>query len=497
MVLNKLIPVIAVVLLGMVSAAASAGLSPLSDDEMQDVSGAGIAVALDDFRFMAAPTSYFEQVGVAPTNACSGSGSSAGNTHCWRRGDLRWFGVNISSASGAGSHWNEGACSAGSLSCPRGGQISWFSPFDNPYLMRAASPLGIAYSGATINADAASPDKTIYEFLAPTSQPDYTFSFWGEIEAGATRDSQTQTLTAGQGSLLKSQTLIRGNAAGSVFRMFRFTEPGNDTFGMYYHSRLQGDFRFSLAQSPVLESDVAGEPVVFDAAEGLHFYNVDAFLPFGQLYYQALTLDAQGTSGNFSLTLNRVPNNSTVYSRFYGRDAGDVRGFETARTAVRDWSQGCTAGDTACEDYRLTHGYVRYGDFYPAMSGWASGGTRNAINDTSDGIVFSKCSTCANFNAYASRPMVIDKRGENGSMQHTQNYSCSGGGGGCVVSTTPVSYNTSRYSVSLAPGGPISQGPGNASRYYNTGEVNLGDARIEGLLINYMTLVSCQSGGSC
>ena len=86
MVLNKLIPVIAVVLFGMVPAVASAGLAPLSDDEMQDVSGAGIAVALDDFRFMAAPTSYFEQVGVAPTNACSGSGSSAGNANCWRRG---------------------------------------------------------------------------------------------------------------------------------------------------------------------------------------------------------------------------------------------------------------------------------------------------------------------------------------------------------------------------------------------------------------------------
>jgi len=497
MVLNKLVPVFVVVLFGTVPAVASAGLAPLSDDEMQDVSGAGIAVALDDFRFMAAPTSYFEQVGVAPTNACSGSGSSAGNTHCWRRGDLRWFGVNISSASGSGSHWNEGVCSAGSLSCPRGGQISWFSPFDNPYLMRAASPLGIAYSGAIVNADTANPDKTIYEFLAPTSQPDYTFSFWGEIESGATRVSQSQTLSQGTGDVLKSQTIIRGNAAGSVFRIFRFTEPGNDTFGLFYHSRLQGDFRFSVAQGGALQSDTPGVPVPFDTQEGLHFYNVEAFLPFGQLYYQALTLDAIGTSGNFSLTLNSVPNNAAVYSRFYGLDAGDVRGFETARTAVRDWSVGCAAADTACQDYRLSHGYVRYGDYYPGMAGWSSSGTRNAVNSTSDGVVFRKCSTCADFNAFASRPMVIDKRGQNGSMQHTQNYNCSGGGGGCSVSTTPVSYSSSRYSTSLPPGGPITQGAGDASKYYTTGAVNLGDARIEGLLINHMTLISCQAGGGC
>lgn len=479
-------------LLALVAAAGAHGreMTPLSEGEMAEVSGAGIAVALDDFAFTMAPTSYFEQVGNTPSPNCSGSGSVASNVNCWRRGDLRWYGVNISAASGTGSHWNEQSCSAGSLSCPRGGPINEFSPFDNPYLMRAWSPLGMSYSGAIINADPNNPTKTIYEFLAPTNQPDYTFSFWGEIEAGATRDSETQSLTVGQGTtagggLLKSQTIIRGNAAGSIFRMFRFTQTGNETFGMFYHSRLQGDFRFSVAQSPVSGStDAIGVAPRFDNGEGLHFFNVNAFLPFGQLYYQALVLDAVGTSGNFSLSLTPIPNNPSVLTQFYALDPGDTRGYETARTATRDWATPCAPTDTACLNYRLSHGYVRYGDYYPGNASWSAGGTRNAPNTNNDGIVFQACDDCGVFYAYAYRPLVIDKRGPTNSTQRTQNYNCAAdNSGGCSVP---------------ASGGPVvSASPGNYNRTYPTRTVNLGDARIEGLMVNHMSLVSCQAGTSC
>jgi hypothetical protein len=91
--------------------------------------------------------------------------------------------------------------------------------------------------------------------------------------------------------------------------------------------------------------------------------------------------------------------------------------------------------------------------------------------------------------------MVIDKRGESGSMQHTQSYNCASGGGGCNVSSTPINYSSSRYNASLPAGGPISVGAGDFTRSYLTSTVNLGDARIEGLLINQMELISCQAGG--
>ena len=481
---------------------ATQGLRPLADDEMSAVSGAGLAVALEDFRFMMAPTSYAEQVGSTPVGACTGSGGVASNIDCWRRGDLRWYGVSITGAeniANSGMHWDDATTcnpASGSMSCPRGGVIGgpggWFSPFDNPYLMRAWSPAGLGYDGSAINSDAANPDKTIYEFLAPTQQPDYLFSFWGEIESGATRNAASDPLTSGTGvanggGLLKSQTLIRGNAAGSVFRLFKFAETGaspvyGETFAMYYHSRLQGDFRFSVAQQSGSTTDVIGEAPVFEGVEGLHFRNVDAFLPFGQLYYQALVLDAVGTSGNFSLSLTKIPNNPAVYGPFYSLDAGDQRGFQTALTATRDWNTACA--DQTCENWRTTHGYVRYGDWYPGNNFYPAGpGTRNGIAATNDGIFFRACQGCSSFNAFARRPLVIDKRGETFSRQRTQVYQCeSGNVGGCVVDGSGP--------VFAASGGDL-------TRTFPTSAVNLGDARMEGLMIHQLDMVSCQGGGSC
>lgn len=486
-----------------VCAVSQAGLQPMDEAEMSATHGAGIAVALDDFAYLMAPTSYLEQVGTTPANACTGSGTVASNLDCWRRGDLRWYGSNLSSAAnvaGAGLHWDDTTtCNpgAGAMNCPRGGQIADFSPFDNPYLMRAWSPEGMDYQGAPVNDNPNSPTKTIYEYLAPTSQPDYLLSFWGEIEAGATRDPSTQALTVGTGlanggGLLKSQTIIRGNAAGSIFRMFRFTETGaspryGETFAMLYHSYLQGDFRFSVAQhdddnnpntpSP-FATDVIGQAPRFGNDEGLHFRNVDAFLPLGQLYYQALVLNAVGTSGNFSLELTQIPNNATVYSRYYGLNDGDDLGYETARLALANLGQPCAANDQNCLNYRSSHGHIRYGDWYPG----ASAG-RNSIGDTDDGIFFRACVDCAPFNAYAARSLVIDKRGPTYSRQRTQNYNCdTGNAGNCTVNTVN--------------GGPvIAQSIGDYTRTFPTKNVNLGDARMEGLLINRFELISCQAGG--
>lgn len=483
-----MIRIITIAALLALASSGQARLQALDEHEMAAAHGAGIAVALDHFRYLMAPTSYFEQIGISPDNACTTTGNTSGNFSCWRRGDLRWYGANISGAGSGGSHWDESPCDASSLACPRGGQIDWFSPFDNPYVMRAWSPEGMAYDGSLINADSSNPDKTIYEFLAPTRQPDYTLSFWGEIEAGATRDTASQVLSAGQGinnssggGLLKSQTIIRGNAAGSVFRLFQHTEPGNQTFGMFYHSHLQGDFRFSVNQAAGQADDSIGQPPVFAADEGLIFRNVDAFLPFGQVYYQALVLGAVGTGGDFYLQLTPIPDNPTVYNRYYGLDSGDVRGFETARTATRDWQAPCAAGDSGCENYRLSHGYVRYGDWYPATtgpSGWAEQGSREAINASDDGIIF-EARNGGTFNAFAKRPIVIDKRGENGSMQRTQNYRCDPANPGSCYSPSE---------------GPVANGPGNNNLYYTTNRVNLGSARIEGLLINQFYLESCRPG---
>jgi hypothetical protein len=200
-----------------------------------------------------------------------------------------------------------------------------------------------------------------------------------------------------------------------------------------------------------------------------------AFLPLGQLYYQAFTLGPVGTGGNYYMELNSIPDNAVVYTEFYGLRGSDALGYETARCNLPGTVASTCTGTSYNSDYATTHGFSRWGNWYP---GAASG--RNAINATDDGILFRACPLCSNFNAFAKRPVRIDVRGETQSMQQTQNYNCNtGNAGGCTVTT----------------GGPIVSGPGDATRTYPTASVNLGDSRIEGLLIHGLRIESCAAGG--
>lgn len=510
-------PVIATLLLALLQtglllspAPARAELASLEDADLEEVSGAGIAIALDDFEFAMAPTSYFEQVGSAPASGgCSGTGSVASNINCWRRGDLRWYGINISAAGGTndGFHWNDStACSSGSLNCPRGGVIDNFSPFDNPYIIRAWSPPGYAANGDCVNGatggcttPATPVSKAIYEFLAPTSQPNYTMSWWGEMEVGSTRNSQTQTLATNAGTVVKSQNIIRGNAAGSIFRLFNYGTAASPTFAMFYHSYLRGDYRFSVAQSVI--NNTIGQAPVFADTEGMYFRNVNAFIPLGQLYYQALTIKAIGTSGNFELSLTPLPTGTgageiAVQNKHYGIRTGaftgaltgnsyndNGHGYETAR--ANNNGDIAASSDAAFDNYKLTHGYSRWG-------GWsgASPTSRNAADTNNDGILFQSCSGCDPFYAYADRPLVIDKRGPTGSTQRSQNYQCNTGNtGGCTV---PTGTNGSTNIVSA--------GSANATRSYPRAAataVNLGDSRIEGLMIQTLRAQSCGGVPAC
>jgi hypothetical protein len=575
----------------------TSAMTPMSDNAMSGVAGTGLAFALDDFRFMMRPTSYFEEVGVAP-----GAGAY------FQRGDLRWYGLNLSSATGTGngSQWNDTpgtsfgtTCDASSLGCARGGTIADFSPYDNPYMIRAYSPEGVGWDGSTINATPG--DKTVYEYLAPTDQPYYKFSFWGELEVGRTGDTTGTPggdvyLNQGTGSILKSQTMIQGNAEGSVFRMFNMTGDtstyGNSAgeYALYYHSFLQGDFRFSTAQSATdthdtstVGSTIVGQPVVFDSTGGMYFKNVHAFLPFGQLYYQAITLKSlEDAYGNFGVFMPAIPNQATVYGDFYALRSDDNTagtngmgiGYETARLALLgssayigfkttspspNWAQqgdnswkvtgytnntaygyrtttsapvpytanstktghvnpnnctfyeqGGTATPAACpqygnpfyptwvdpnntavttwlnnnsglKDYTQTHGYSTWGDWYPncydsdksGCYGNATGpsGTRNAYNASNDGVYYQSCSSCGTMTAYA-RTMTEYALAAYGSTPQGGSYTYYTGGN--VTGT-------------------------GANAVIKSSVINLGDARITGMLINKMTLTSClqSTGGAC
>jgi hypothetical protein len=544
----------------------------LDDAQMADVSGSGLTFTWSDFRFMMKPTSYIEQVGSGNSVPCTGTGNSAGNSSCWQRGDLRWYGVNVS-GTGAGNvatdpatSWTESgglmtACASqgiNGLGCPRGGFITNFAAFDNPYILRAYSYAGdgsaptaigngiVDYQGDT------SASQTVLELLAPTAQDYYRMSFWGEIEVGkGTTLSGGNCITGVNCGLLKSQTIVQGNAAGSILRLFQYTQTNNHTLALYYQSHLQGDFRFSVNQSGT-GNDAIGTPVDFDPDEGMFFRNVKAFVPLGQLFYQALTVDVPRDAsnnpvqdGNFVLELGLTPDVQAVYTRFYSLNAGDTGstsnnnfGYDTARQAYLAKVPGATVATAVNPNYDLTHGYSRWGDWYPcrgvgcpapastpnSAANALAGIGRNAFNSTGDGIFFQKCSTCSNFNAYAYAMTAADVRAyslrtNNGGLGYStfstyagyaactpgasapSLYQCGYGGAysassisGTQSMVDPSKWVTNCYTT--GQGGAC--GAGNSGiptatsnlNAINTSVANLGDSRIEGLLINHIKFTS-------
>ncbi len=563
-------------LLALLPLCSLAAMERMDDAAMSDVSGAGIALGFEDFRWLTKPTSYFEQMGTDPV----------GDT-TFQRADMRWYGLSITavpdgSSGNEGFHWDAStgsfgsACTGTGLACPLGGVIPDFSPYDNPYVLRAFSPTGYSYDGTVLNSDPDNPDKTVYEYVAPTQQPYYNFAFWGEIEAG--RTGANENLETGSGDFLKTQTLIQGNAAGSIFRMFQHTQPGNETFAIMYHSHLRGDFRFSAAQhnggAGNNGSDVIGVPVIFDEQEGLHFKNVDAFIPLGQLFYQALTLDAvPQQDGNFILEIPYLRDPSIPTSNplnaamehFYSfavpettADSNDpnghtLAGFITARLALLESTPGANIGAyknyvsstygipladiELPESYNVTHGYSRWGDWYPCRgigcpsvhTGNASHPDRNIFNSTSDGVFFRKCTGCNDFDAFAYMITAVDvrpgnnqytcpggsscgsytprgisasSRTENG-RYYAQSDSCSAGTGSnayrCGYGGSYSINAGSRYThASRQDPSELfdvsSQAPAAGLPVIRTDVVNLGDARIEGMQINYMKFTSYGAG---
>lgn len=391
----------------------SQALSEMDDDALADVSGAGIAVALDDFRFAMAPTSFIELTG------------SVGDAN-WQRGDARYYGLSLTGG-GAGTDWfGDGCAGADPLSCPMGsGPVTDFASVYNPYVLRVFQYEGFDYQGNYLTGE----DRpTVLELIGPSQSPDpWRWAFWGEIEVG--RDAGHVAGAAHSvATFIQSQSIIYGkpmtkDGRPSILRLLKTENTADSTFGLMYHSALSGDFRFSLAQQ-TNSPDALHLVPNFNDSEGLFFKNVDAFLPLGQLHYQAITLDnVQTGDGNFVIELTRIPNNPNVYNDFYsfapdcsGNYSGVNCGYKRTNRPKR---------------YEDTHGYVY----------WGNENTINAPTSTNDGIFF-RASPGQNFVAYAQ----------------TNN-------------SAPEGNNSVSYSRT-----------GNA--------FNIGDARVEGLLVHHLKITS-------
>lgn len=611
------------VLLAMAPPLARAALTELEDSELTSVSGEGLTFTWTDFRTMFDPQSYFEQQGSPNGNTCTATGSTAGNYNCWRRADLRWFGANVSNASTAvgqaitagawNTTWDNSQCtSAGvaGLGCPRGGPIALFAAHDNPYILRAmpyagdgsaATAIGngvVTYQGNNAATDwnsgaGTGSRQTTLELLAPTSQDPYRLSFWGELEVGRG--------ATGSG-LLQSQTILIGNASRSVLRFFRFTQtttsPGlqapydptlgaagctdagcanvdaagsaynNRTLAIQYESRLRADFRFSVAQTGAAPAAPSiGTPQIFDPNEGAYFRNADVYIPLGQPFYQALTINlprststnAPVQDGNFTLEIPLLPNRTAVFTRFYSLNTtGSATsvpslwdyGYATARSAflrnaalTNDAINYMPDADITTApfptdypapnaNYYKTHGFARWGDWYPCQGrncilpttpntvaqadgtpvvvGGINITGRNSWRSDGDGVFFKNI---AAYNAYSYRMWAVDARAPGAAndnefthLSYMSNHAactpasatdavgCGYGGaylGAASFGSPVVSQNIvapeNLWLGDTGLGGAVAR---NVVAVPSNSTINLGDSRIEGLQINYLRFTS-------
>lgn len=485
-------------------ALATAGMVALEDEALSEFTGEGIAIVLEDFRFQMKNTGYIEQIGTVPA---TGAG--------FQRGDMRWYGLTLSGGLAAdGLGWTAEAC--GHLLCPIANKGALIAPFDNPYLLRVFDKTGWDFQNASVT-------KTVLELIGPTNSDAYRWAFWGEIEVGKT--------TTGNAGLLQSQTMIVGKpvsphttttsatttstatgvsgsngttytytatssqkvvrsscglfggncnattttdtytfttaSAGQVLRLARNQNTSDGTLALNWHSRLSGDFRLSFSQTSASPDAMGSVPLFANGttaenAPGLKFRNVNAYFPLGQLFYQSIIFDDNGVdattagNGNFVIELTRLPNQTNAYNDFYSFATGI--GCEDPRFS------GVNCGyqrNGRPNRYYETHGYSRWGDWYPGNGAncGVAGTVCNTFDSAADGIIFSKATAAGTFTATATRPQTDTTKLADG------------------LDTPPP--------VPILTGDPPRTG---------LSSVNLGDSRIEGILIQHLKITSLGAG---
>lgn len=453
----------------------SYAITSLDDEQMSQVDGAGIAMVLENIRAVMAPTSYIETIGSPETGTQASNG-----TWLLGWGNYQWMGLSMT-GTGAGMAYN-GSCStsgsSGDLGCPIGtGAIANMAAFDNPYLLRVYS-----YSGYDMANNANVPN-TVVELLGPNDMDTYRWAFWGQIASmdnGTGKNVQdylqSQTIIEGKPATFKYSPLIAGTQTngsavnpmiGSTVRLFRTTttntsDANYSVLGMNYISTLSGNFRFSVGQqggSGASVSAINNIPV-FDDQEGLFFKNVYAYLPMGQLNYQSLVVNANGTSstsnGNFVVELTEIPTpnaggqcvygESSACAAAYGLISGDTTGYATAFSSRAAFTgSGASYGNAVSgTGYYQTHGYVEWGFYAPGCTTTSACQTAPSETSTSDGMYF-----------------------------------VSGNGG------------TDSFTTHADSSDPYA----NSSSYTHTNtQVNIGTSHIEGLLLQHMKITSLGAG---
>jgi hypothetical protein len=474
-------------------------LTEISDSDLTEVTGEGVALTLENISLRMGPTSYFE---------LTGNDELTGSELNFRRGDLRWYGISYTGKAGTpGQAWS-GSCVNNvtnmNMGCPLGGVIAQLAPHDNPLLMRAFDYKGVNMAGVKNQVN------SVFETLYPSNHERYRYSFWGEINVGTgttVGTGNTMGSTKGTGSDKLQVLNIWNNVfqGGTLTRLFQTTGAETNgkavSLGIQNVNHFEADVRMAVAQT-MMSPDTLGQTPEFDSYEGLYIGDYRVHMVAGQLHYQQLVLDEApaiagllpAQSGNFEIRLTQIPNTPNVYNTFYGR------------TSAADPTGGFDRSKMTGADYNASHGYVRMGDWAPQHKPNlnAAGNTGIAYSapsfNSKDAPISSMPSESTVSSCIADRPTCT----KNGSYDTNNGlFFIASPGQTFQVFTRSPNYmydsnvndnlndnDLSTRSVSVTATDRIRTRGGNLNPILSVSRINLGDVNIQGMVMHSLTITS-------
>lgn len=373
------LPALFVAMLLSLPATQALALQALDDDDMSDVSGAGIALLPENFQIAFNDLAYIQAI---PTGL-----PTTGNV-----ADLYWYGLQLTGANNVTSR-------AGNTSPA----INPWGTADNPWLLKVESPSALKYSTSTAattavpypvlnyyapRALATDQSATAKDGSTPTTPAQIAaakldgvyqsvnngglkYAFWGDVVVRtAAAGCAANPTSCTEISRMRSQSIWNDfTLNGSRFSIFQNTY--DNSFGLSWINRINSKntsvMRFSVNQSSGTTSELSqGLPVPATAApgftnsEGLYITDMDINMIVGVQHYQPVILDnASNTNDpattwdetkNFSIELVRIPNSPSIYGNFYRDYSG----------SASDLAKLCTNSTLDCTG--ATHSQIGMGN---------------------------------------------------------------------------------------------------------------------------------------
>ncbi len=335
-------------------------LEKISDIELSDATGEGLAFFATDFQLQAQPGAYINLMPIGPA-----AGGSKANIYI--------YGLAIS------KNTNAGDMNTAHNSRFSGTGLNWGSQEDGNYFLlnvdgNGAGAPGLNGSSVVVpNLVITAPTST----LASEDGNNIRLGLWMDVnQLDPTANQRNSSVPA-----LQAQGIWDGLSINGT-KISMFATPGSSTVNSAYNNTLglNGVLRFNTNANGVLRLSVAetaaGSPgngvtpysadPTFDQNEGIYLPRLAMNLPLGQPNYQPLMLSSDSTG--VVLELARIPNNAGAYNQFYVNYDGTS-------------TPGLTPAQGKCAQARCpttaTHGSIAIGDVY-----YNNSATLNAATNT-------------------------------------------------------------------------------------------------------------------